>query len=343
MSAAGRRRLPDLATLLFVGGSLCGCEEPGILPIELDTNPWVDPRRVADEPEPAGTLPARITVAASSFYSAPAQERLQGSMSAWFTTKTEVQTEVVTTLPSEEAGVALLNGDVDVAQLSPYACVQVAERSADVALLAASVAQGTTTYASYLVTRADSDIDTPTAARGRKLAFTHPWSASGFLFPWASLRRQGFAPADDFQVSFTGDHDDALDAVLEGKVDVAAVSSDTLVSRNVLGIAGPVRIVAKTGRVPYDCIAARRSLGDRALHRLRRAFFELSILSPEGRAVLRDYGLVNGFVPLPPGHYEPVATLHRAHRAELEAVVARTASPREEAPPPRSPPRGPRP
>ncbi|MFZ9886324.1 MAG: phosphate/phosphite/phosphonate ABC transporter substrate-binding protein [Myxococcota bacterium] len=330
---AKRSRLRRWCAWGLVGLALCGCDEPGVLPIELDTNGWVDPRRLGDEPEPAGPLPVRLTLAASSFYSAPAEARLRETMASWFTSRTEIQTEVVTTLASEDAGEALLRGEVDVAQLSPYACIQVAERSDDVALLAASVAQGTTTYASYLVTRADSDVDSLGAARGRKLAFTHPWSASGFLYPWDALRRLGFSPGADFQVSFTGDHDDALDAVLAGIVDVAAVSSDTLVSRNVLGIAGPVRIVAKTGRVPYDCVAARRSLGDRALHRLRRAFFELSILTPEGRSVLRDYGLVNGFVPLPPGHYEPVAALHRAHRADLEALVARIPPPKEAAAP----------
>jgi phosphonate transport system substrate-binding protein len=70
--------------------------------------------------------------------------------------------------------------------------------------------------------------------KGKKIAFTSPTSGSGFIFPVAELVKQELVPnrdrLDGFfgQVSYGGGYDKALQAVLRGQADVAAVSEYTL-------------------------------------------------------------------------------------------------------------------
>ena len=85
--------------------------------------------------------------------------------------------------------------------------------------------------------------------------------------------------------------------------DLRDIASDILAA---VGLGGPIRILAKPGRIPYDAIAVRKTMDPQLVWRLRKAFLSLSIHSPEGRAVLEDYNLINGFMPVPAGHYDAV-------------------------------------
>ena len=70
--------------------------------------------------------------------------------------------------------------------------------------------------------------------RGKKMAFTSPTSGSGFVFPVGELVKQGFVPNRDRltgffgQVSYGGNYSGALQALLRGQADVAAVSEYAL-------------------------------------------------------------------------------------------------------------------
>lgn len=326
MSSFARPWRPALGALLVVAllGSLA-CEEPDALAIERAEGNGFDPLRFDFGAEPPGEIDEGRTLRFSitPFYTPKRQRQMLERMRGWLSHKIGVPVEAEVSESYAKAVEQLARGELDVAQLSPYACVKAKREEVGVELVATSIAQGTSTYASYLVVRADSPIEDIHEAKGKRLALTEPWSASGFLYPWAWLRKQGLSPEQDFDLVLIQKHDEALAALLEGRVDVAAISSDTLVSRGVLGLAGPVRIVAKAGRIPYDCVAVRRELSPRLAWRIRRAFLELSILTPEGRTVLRDYNLINGFLPLPKGHYDDVKELDASYGAEVAAAAAR--------------------
>ena len=59
----------------------------------------------------------------------------------------------------------------------------------------ASLRQGSKTYRSQVVVRADSGITSIDQLRGKKFAFVDPASASGFLFPNALLAGMVYARA----------------------------------------------------------------------------------------------------------------------------------------------------
>lgn len=311
-----------IAALGVVVVTACEVEHP--LAIERDATAGFDPLSFDFGAEPEGEiLVDKLRFSITPFYTADRQRAMLERMRAWLERKVGVPVEAQVSLSYASAVDSLAKGDIDVAQLSPYACVKVLSKDHGVDLVATAIAQGTTTYASYLVARSDDDIENIQQAKGKRLALTEPWSASGFLYPWAWLRKQGFSPEEDFELVLIGKHDESLRALLDGRVDVAAVSSETLVSRGALGLGGPVRIIAKAGRIPYDCVGVRRAVGPRIAWRVTRAFLELSILTPEGRAVLRDYNLINGFLPLPEGYYDDVKALAEEYGAEVAAAAAR--------------------
>lgn len=70
--------------------------------------------------------------------------------------------------------------------------------------------------------------------KGKRMSFTSPTSGSGFIFPVSQLVRQGFVPNKDRldgffgQVTYGGNYSKALQAVVRGQADVAAVSEYAL-------------------------------------------------------------------------------------------------------------------
>lgn len=305
--ALGRAALAALFAV--VAGLGAGCEdEHHRLALEEMRRPAFDPMRwdPGPMPEAKGPLPEAITFGITPFYSperqAPALKRLGDYLHREL--GMEVKTREANTY--REAVRQLSSGEVDVAQLSPYAFVQATRLIDDLLPLAASVAQGTTSYASYLIVKDDAPYHRLEDVVGKRIGFTDRWSTSGYIVPAAWMRGKGVDPEQDFTVVWLGAHDRALQAVIDGEVDVAAVSSDTVVSSGAVGLGGPIRILAKPGRIPYDAIAVRKTMDPQLVWRLRKAFLSLSIHSPEGRAVLEDYNLINGFMPVPAGHYDAV-------------------------------------
>src|SRR6185503_20917667 len=127
------------------------------------------------------------------------------------------------------------------------------------------------------------------------------------------LKEHGVDVEKDVTVIFTGSHPGSLEHVRDGTVDVAAVSSDLLIGN--AGLAGPLMVLAKAGRMPYDVIVARKDLDPRIVALVRTALLRLSIHDERGRAALRAFSAIDGFMPIPPGHYDGVKALAKEIRA----------------------------
>lgn len=137
---------------------------------------------------------------------------------------------------------ALRANRADVAFLSSRPALK-AEQLANAKLYLAEVRDnysGRFTYNSVFVVPANSPLKTKNGKasleqlRGRKIAFTSPTSGSGFIFPTSELVRLGLVPNRDNlnkffgQVSYGGNYSKALQAVLRGQAEVAAVSEYAL-------------------------------------------------------------------------------------------------------------------
>jgi phosphonate transport system substrate-binding protein len=135
------------------------------------------------------------------------------------------------------------------------------------------------TYRSVFVVRNDSPLQQNSDAKanlgqlkGKKIAFTSPTSGSGFIFPVSELVQQGFVPDRDrlggffSDVSYGGNYGAALQAVLRGQADVAAVSEYALKPPHVTEEEGKqLRVLHEISGVPAHGV----SIDDRVPEALR--------------------------------------------------------------------------
>lgn len=206
-------------------------------------------------------------------------------------------------------------GAADVGVFAPLAFVRALDAIGGAPLACAS-SDGSPTYVGYLVVRGDrDDLNTLEDLRGRRIAWVDPLSTSGYLYPRALLRWRGHAAEGYFDetprgdgLPFTGDHLSALRAVLEGRADVAAVSSTYVHQPPLLaGIdARALRVVAKTERIPMDCAVARADLSRSLAMRVREALLALG-RHPEHAQSLGEYWGFAAFVPYEPSRYARIA------------------------------------
>ncbi len=155
----------------------------------------------------------------------------------------ELQQPVEAVFGDDTAAVEALRANrADVAFLSSRPALK-AQQLANARLYLAEVRStysGGHTYKSIFVVGKDSQlksgqgIDTLSQLKGKKIAFTSATSGSGFIFPVAALVQQKLVSDRDRlngffgQVAYGGGYDKALQAVLKGQADVAAVSEYAL-------------------------------------------------------------------------------------------------------------------
>jgi phosphonate transport system substrate-binding protein len=115
---------------------------------------------------------------------------------------------------------AMGTGRVDIGLFGPAALVQAMDvHGAEVIL--ASVRRGSTSYRAQFNVRCDSGITEFEQLRGKTIAWVDPGSASGYQFPYVSLKTTyGIDPETEMTQIFAGSHDAVALAVYNGDVDV---------------------------------------------------------------------------------------------------------------------------
>ncbi len=186
---------------------------------------------------------------------------------------------------------ALISNRAHVAYLSSLPFM-LAEREAKVEILLVEERGGKTSYDSVLVVRADDPITDPAALRGKRVAFTSPTSASGFVFPMGYFAEKGFIQkgekADTFfgLTTFAGGYDRALLAVLNGQADVATVSDYTMEGSTAdkyltAEQRSKLRILDRIPNVPTHLIAVRSDLPAAMKQKIRETLIKMANDEPE--------------------------------------------------------------
>jgi len=81
-------------------------------------------------------------------------------------------------------------------------------------------------YQLWMIVKADSAYKSLADLKGKKVAHTSPSSNSGNLAPRALFPELGLTPEKDYQVVYSGKHDQSVMGVLSGDYDAAPVASD---------------------------------------------------------------------------------------------------------------------
>jgi phosphonate transport system substrate-binding protein len=149
---------------------------------------------------------------------------------------------------------------------------------------------GKFTYNSVFVVPANSSLRTQKSAlatlqqlRGKKMAFTSPTSGSGFIFPTSELVRLRLVQNRDSlgnffgNVSYGGSYSKALQAVLRGQAEAAAVSEYALFPPYITNEErSQLRILHKIPGVPAHGVAIDDSVPVQMRERLINAMLKLN-------------------------------------------------------------------
>lgn len=196
---------------------------------------------------------------------------------------------------------ALRANRADVAFLSSRPALK-AEKLANARLYLAEVREnysGGFTYNSVFVVPRNSPLRTGQSQatlqqlRGRRMSFTSPTSGSGFIFPVSELVKFKLVPNKDRldgffgQVTYGGNYSKALQAVLRGQADVAAVSEYALFPPYITEQErSQLRVLYKIPGVPAHGVAFDDDLSGQDRERLIRAMLRLN--EPANNSLLRN-------------------------------------------------------
>lgn len=225
-----------------------------------------------------------------------------------------VEIELIVGKSYDDLGDQLARRELDLAELSPYVYVRTKEKL-KLKPLVMAIADGSDTAAGYIVVRRDSALKTLLDLKGRSFGYVDPASATGYLLPRQLLREHGFTLDSDFvRAEMMGNHEAALLAVFEGRVDAAATYQGAFNAlRRSKGI-DPLsfRVIAKTPRSPRDLYVARDDVAPGVGEAVTRLLLDVSTRTPLGRELLSPMA-INGYVRADDRAY---AELERAHKLE---------------------------
>lgn len=167
---------------------------------------------------------------------------------------------------------------------------------------------GSSTYHGLLLVRKDSGISSVAEMRGKRMAYVDRATTAGYIFPLAYLREHGVTGDAGFfrETFFTGSHDAAIIAVLDGKADVTAAKHSVYdrVAKENPRVAKELTIIAKSASVPSNGLCVRSDLPDDLQKKLKKALLDLET-DPAGQAVLAELG-VRSFIETTKEDYRPL-------------------------------------
>jgi phosphonate transport system substrate-binding protein len=177
---------------------------------------------------------------------------------------------------------------------------------------------GSTGYFSVFYVRANSPFQNIQDLRGRNLGLVDPNSTSGNMVPRFALHRMGITPEQFFgRVVFTGSHENAVIALQQGTVDVAAnwwndeqESNLRRMERRNMARYDDFRIVFRSDQIVGSPHAFLRTLPEPLKQAMRAAMIEMPQRDPEVFRRITD-GQSRGWLATDNAAYQPIIELNR--------------------------------
>jgi phosphonate transport system substrate-binding protein len=210
-------------------------------------------------------------------------------------------------------------GNIHFAYYGPSAFARALMTGAQVEAFAIDVNRdGTRGYYSVFYVKADSPFQKIEDLRGRNLGLVDPNSASGNNVPRYALDRMGIVPEQFFgRVVYTGSHENAIIALQQGTVDVAAnwwnderESNLMRMDRKSMVRAADFRIIFRSDQIVNSPQAYLARLPDDLKKAIREAMFELPTRDPAVWQRMTD-GNAQPWAPTDNAAYQPIIELNR--------------------------------
>nr|WP_050527293.1 phosphate/phosphite/phosphonate ABC transporter substrate-binding protein [Pseudorhodobacter aquimaris] len=152
-------------------------------------------------------------------------------------------------------------------------------------------------YKLQVFTQADSDIKEMADLKGKRVAHTSPTSNSGNQAPRALFPDLGVIPDQDYEVTYSGSHDQSMLGVVAGDYDAAPVASevvDRMAERGLYDTAD-VRLVWESDPFPTTSYGLAHDLTPELKEKIKEAFFTFDFA---GTALGEEFTGVSKFIPI---------------------------------------------
>lgn len=152
-------------------------------------------------------------------------------------------------------------------------------------------------YTLQVYTRKDSGINSMADLKGKRVAHTSPTSNSGNLAPRALFPDQGIVPDEDYEVLYSGSHDQSMLGVVAGDYDAAPVASEVVERMAARGLYDPdeVKIIYESKPFPTTSYTYAHNLKPELVEKIKEAFFTFNL---EGTALGEEFEGVSKFIPI---------------------------------------------
>jgi phosphonate transport system substrate-binding protein len=136
--------------------------------------------------------------------------------------------------------------------------------------------RGPRSYQQVVIVKRDSPFQKLSDLKGKKVAHVSPSSNSGHLAPLVLFPKEDITPGKDYNIVFSGKHDQSLAGVLKGDYDAAPITSDLIerwVGRGHMK-ADDVRIIYRSQNFPTTSFAYAHDLNPALATKIKQCFFE---------------------------------------------------------------------
>jgi phosphonate transport system substrate-binding protein len=204
-------------------------------------------------------------------------------------------------------------GEIDISFSNPFVYVQIAGRYGARAFARIVEGAGEINFRGQVICRADNPrIKTPADLKGKRMIAVDPYSAGGYLYPWAWLLEQGLRKKDFREIAFApgpgGKQEKVVMAVYSGKYDLGLIRERTLpILANKIDLK-QIRVLAYSRWYPGWVYAARKGLDPDILAKIKKALLALDMNNPEQRKIL-EKARFTGIRPATDADYEAVRRL----------------------------------
>lgn len=261
---------------------------------------------------------------------APNQDFIISGTAEYLSRRLGMAVDFVGERPWQERERLLDEGQIELGWICglPYV-VKTADPCWPLELLAAPVMagaryKGRPVYFSDVIVRRGSGITDFSGLRGRSWAFNEPNSHSGYGITRFELARRGETGAYFGEVIEAGSHERALQLVLDGEIDAAAIDSTVLEleikKRPALFL--ELRVIDVWGPSPIPPIVIRKDLPIELKQAIRDELLAMN-LDPLGSGLLAE-GLVSKIVGVTDGDYDLIREMGKiGQSAKLESTVSK--------------------
>ena len=236
--------------------------------------------------------------------------------------KSKLPLKIVISSSYQETVEQLKTAKIDFAVLSPLNLIQ-AEKEMDVKVLLKKVYGDSEFYFSAILVGQKSKIKSLKDLENKKIAFVDPQSASGFLYPHAMLKKAG-VDWSKVQALFLGTHTKAVEALLKGEVDAAAVWADDPQKNQGAWTAAEIpeaqrsnlKVLKYSDPIPNDAIVVRGDIHKAHPEEVLKFMDAFIDLSDDPDKILKEVFGVDKLTTATSRHYDVVRELDKLMKEE---------------------------